>query len=315
MKEQELDQIHIDFSSDSTILLNICLAIIMFGIALEIRRQDFQRLKRHPRAALIGTVGQFILLPAFTFIFILFMQPQASIALGLILVGACPGGNISNFLSHFSGSNSALSVSLTGIATLLSLIMTPLNFEFYAWLYPPTRELLKGIFIDPWSVIETITIIMGIPLISGLLVQQRFPHFADRLGPILRKLSILIFIAFVGVALANNFTLFQNYIHEVLLVVFLHNALALALGYYWAQLTRLSRRDSRTLSLEMGIQNAGLGLVLVFTFFSGMGGMALVTAWWGIWHITAGLTLAFYWNRHPALPEHPAGQSSLEKTE
>lgn len=313
MEEKKLDQINIDFNSDSTLLLNICLAIIMFGIALEIRRKDFVQLKRHPRSAFIGAAGQFILLPAFTFLFIVLFQAQASIALGLILVSACPGGNISNFLSHYSRSNSALSVSLTGIATLLSLVMTPLNFEFYAWLYPPTRELLQGIFIDPWSVIKTITIIMGIPLISGLLVQQRFPHFADRLGPVLRKLSIVIFIAFVGVALANNFTLFQNYIHEVLLIVLLHNGMALALGYYWGKVTRLSRRDSRTLSIEIGIQNAGLGLVLVFTFFSGLGGMALVTAWWGIWDIAAGLALAAYWNRHPIPPEDSEVASNLEQ--
>lgn len=314
MEEKKLDQINIDFNSDSTLLLNICLAIIMFGIALEIRRQDFEQLKRHPRAALIGTAGQFLLLPAFTYLFIVLSQPQASIALGLILIGACPGGNISNFLSHYSKSNSALSVSLTGIATLLSLIMTPVNFELYAWLYPPTRELLQGIFIDPWSVIKTITIIMGIPLISGLLVQQRFPHFADRLGPQLRKLSIVIFIAFVLVALANNFSLFQDYIHEVLLIVLLHNGMALALGYYWGKITRLSRRDSRTLSIEIGIQNAGLGLVLVFTFFAGLGGMALVTAWWGIWDIAVGLALAAYWNRHPAPTEDSALSPDLKES-
>lgn len=297
---KKLDQIQLNFDSDSLFLLNICLAIIMFGIALDIRKADFQNLRKNPRAALIGIIGQFVLLPLATFLFVYLFEPLPSIALGLILVGACPGGNISNFLSHYSKSNSALSVSLTGVSTLLSLLMTPLNFELYAYLYPPTRALLSEIYLDPASVIKTIFLIMGLPLLAGLLVQNRLPQLANRVAPPLKKLSILIFLAFVVIAFANNIELFIHYIDHVLLLVALHNGMALLLGFYLGRSTRLSIRDSRTLAIETGIQNSGLGLVLVFAFFSGLGGMALTTAWWGIWDIIAGLSIAAYWNRHPA---------------
>lgn len=307
---KKLDQIQLNFDSDSLFLLNICLAIIMFGIALDIRKADFQNLRKNPRAALIGIIGQFFLLPLATFLFIYLFEPLPSIALGLILVGACPGGNISNFLSHYSRSNSALSVSLTGVSTLLSLLMTPLNFELYAYLYPPTRTLLSEIYLDPVSVVKTIFLIMGLPLLAGLIVQNRLPHIANRVAPYLKKLSILIFISFIVVAFVNNIDLFTHYIHHVLLLVALHNGMALLLGYYLGRSSRLSLRDSRTLSIELGIQNSGLGLVLVFAFFPGLGGMALTTAWWGIWDIIAGLTLAAYWHQHPApLIPSPSGHS------
>jgi BASS family bile acid:Na+ symporter len=293
----KIDNIKINFSEDSLFLLNVCLAIIMFGIALEIKLVDFNNLIKNPKGAIVGLSAQFIALPLVTFLLILLFKPTASIALGMILVAACPGGNISNFMSHLSGSNAALSVSLTSVATFLALIFTPLNFEFYGHLYGPTSQLLQNIELDPWEVVKTILLIILIPLIAGVLVQKQLPKLAAKVAPSFRTMSILIFLGFVAVAFANNFDLFLEHVGAVALLVFIHNALALSTGYGLARVSGLDQRDSRTLAIETGIQNSGLGLVLIFTFFDGLGGMALVTAWWGIWHILSGLSIAFFWSR------------------
>ncbi len=296
---RKIDALRLNFSEDSLFLLNICLAIIMFGIALDIRLDDFRNIWRKPKPAVIGLLSQFILLPLFTFLLILVLRPLPSIALGMMLVAACPGGNISNFLSHLSGSNSALSVSLTTVATVLSLAFTPLNLELYANLYAPTRELLRSISIDPADVLRTIFTIIALPLLIGILFQYALPRWAKTLAPVLKVLSILIFLGFVAIAFSNNYTLFLEYIRAVIFLVFIHNALAYLLGYNLARFSGLSPRDRRTLAIETGIQNSGLGLVVIFAFFEGLGGMALLTAWWGIWHIITGLGVAFFWSRRP----------------
>lgn len=296
-----IDALRLNFSADSLFLLNICLAVIMFGIALDLDLKDFKILIKNPKSALVGLLSQFVILPLLTYLLILVWKPQASIALGMILVAACPGGNISNFMSHLSKSNTALSVGLTTLATFASLLMTPLNFKLYASLYPPTKALLTDINIDEWSVITTIFTIVLIPLLAGLAFSKWQKQLAKKLSPIFKVASIIIFLAFVIIAFSKNFELFLDYIHMVAVLVLIHNAIALSSGYSLARLFALSRRDRRTIAIETGIQNSGLGLVIIFTFFGGLGGMALVTAWWGIWHIIAGLSLAFIWSRSKSL--------------
>lgn len=297
----EIDAIRLNFNSDSLFLLNICLAIIMFGIALEIKVKDFKILLANPKPALVGLVSQFIVLPFLSYLLILLLNPHPSIALGMILVAACPGGNISNFMSHLAKANAALSVGLTSVATFLSLVMTPLNFKLYGSLYPPTAEILTTIELDFWDVSKTVFMIILLPLAIGLLVQYRFPNWSNKVSKFFRIGSILIFIGFVVIAFSNNLDLFVNYIHLVIGLVFVHNLMALLTGYSFASILGLSTQNRRTLAIETGIQNSGLGLVLIFAFFEGLGGMAMVAAWWGIWHIITGLSLAAFWSRKPIL--------------
>jgi len=271
----------------------------MFGIALEIRTEDFKVLLKNPKPAILGLLSQFIILPFLSYILILILQPQPSIALGMILVAACPGGNISNFMSHLGKANAALSVGLTSVATFLSLLMTPLNFKLYGSLYEPSAQLLTSIELDFLEVSKVVLLIILLPLALGLLVQNRLPKLSQKMASYFRIGSILIFIAFVVIAFSKNFQLFLDYIHLVIGLVFIHNLLALSTGYSVGALGGLAPRDRRTLAIETGIQNSGLGLVLIFAFFDGMGGMALVAAWWGIWHIVSGLGLATYWSRKP----------------
>lgn len=291
-----IDAIRLNFSAESLVVLNICLAIIMYGIALDINTKDFKVILQNPRGAVLGILSQFIALPFLSYLLILVLEPQPSIALGMILVASCPGGNISNFMSHLSGGNTALSVGLTSVSTLLSLVFTPLNFQFYGSLNPNTAVLLEEIHLNFMDVFQTVLTIILIPLALGLLSRKKFPEITKRLSPLFRIGSILIFIAFVVIAFSKNVDLFLDYIQAVAFLVLVHNALALTTGYSLASIAKLSDRDRRTLTIETGIQNSGLGLVLIFAFFEGMGGMALVAAWWGIWHIISGLGLSFYWS-------------------
>lgn len=294
---QSLNAAQLNFDNDGLLLLNIALAIIMFGVALGISLDDFKGLAKNPKAVILGIVSQFLLLPLFTFLLVLLFKPEPSIALGMILVAACPGGNISNFMTHLSKGNAALSVSLTAIASVLAVVMTPLNFQFYASHYSPTAELLKAINLNPADLLEILLIILGIPLILGMWLRNKKMNLAIKLSNLLKPVSIILFLIFVIIAFSKNIDVFKNYIHYVLALGIIHNVLALALGYFIARLFTLSIKDTRTLTIDTGIQNSGLGLVLVFSFFADLGGMAIMVAFWGVWHIVSGLSMAMYWSK------------------
>ncbi len=294
---QQLDGVKINFDSDGLWVLNIALAVVMFGVALGITLDDFKRLLKQPKLVLLGVLSQFVLLPFVTFLVILILKPQPSIALGMMMVAACPGGNISNFMTHLAKGNTALSVTLTAFATFLAIFMTPLNFQLYGNLYAPTAEILKTVSLDPIALFKVVGIILGIPLILGMSLRMRNEALAGRLSRILKPLSIVVFIAIVIIAFSNNLDIFNEYVHHVLAIGIGHNLLALFLGFMIARIFKLSFRDQKTLAIETGIQNSGLGLLLIFTFFNGLGGMAILAAFWGIWHIISGLILATLWSK------------------
>jgi BASS family bile acid:Na+ symporter len=293
----DIDLVRLNFNEDSVGVLNFILALIMFGVALEIRLDDFRRLAKAPLISLIGLTSQFLLLPAITCLLVFVLQPPPSIALGMILVAACPGGNISNFMTYLAKGNTALSVSLTAVGTVLAIVMTPFNLSFWGGLYPPVAGILKDVSLDAIDVLKTILLIAGLPLVIGMYVGEKWHTLSLKISKLIKPVSIVIFLAFVALAFANNFDIFTTYIHLVLLVVFIHNAVALSCGFFTARLAGLTFRDQKTIAIETGIQNSGLGLLLVFSFFDGLGGAALVAAWWGIWHIISGLLIATFWSR------------------
>lgn len=292
---ENLDSLKINFDTEGLWVLNITLALIMFGVALEISIDDFKRLFKSPKILLTGIISQFFLLPLVTFIFIKLVNPMPSIALGMMMVAVCPGGNISNFMTQMAKGNAALSVSLTAIATLVSLVMTPFNLHFWGNLYAPTAQILKTIELNPWELVKLVTLILGVPLIIGMWIRNYKSNLADKLSKILKPVSLIIFMLFIIIAFYDNFEIFINYVHYVLILVIAHNILALLTGFYFAKAMKLSYKNQKTLSIETGIQNSGLGLLLIFSFFEGLGGMALLVAFWAIWDIISGLTLASYW--------------------
>lgn len=305
----DLDAIDVTMNGGST-LLNVVLALVMFGVALGIKPSTFVDIIKNPKSIITGIICQILLLPALTLCLIIacgdFISPM--IALGMILVASCPGGNVSNFITSLSRGNSELSVSLTAFNTAACIFTTPINFAFWGKLYLNFANNhnigeLPELQIPFWEIFQSIVIIMGIPLILGMLCGQYLPKVTKILKKPLQYLSIAVFIAMVILIFVGNFDAFMRCIKYIFLVVFLHNLLALGIGFGTSTMLKLPYKDRRTLTIETGIQNSGLGLILLLNpnifpdagVWANNGGMLVITAWWGVWHIISGLTLAFLW--------------------
>jgi BASS family bile acid:Na+ symporter len=295
----DIDAIRLHFTPESLIALDVILAFVLFGVALDMKVEDFKGIVSAPKGTLIGLVAHSLVLPAVAFLLTILLKPAPSIALGMLLVASCPSGNISNFLVNYAHGNPALSVTIAAFSMIGSIVFTPFNLSFWGHMNPATRPILQQVALSPWQVFGTIVVLLAIPTVLGMTVAAHFPGFADRARKAFRVLSLVFFAVFVVGALVANLQFFKEYVPRVAMFVFLLNALALATGYYVAKLARLPEPDRRAVSFEVGIQNAGFGLALVFNFFGGLGGMAIVAAWWGIWHLLAGTTLATWWRRHP----------------
>ena len=302
----ELDIVRLNFSEQGLMILDMTLFFIMYGVALNLKIDDFKAVVKRPRSPIVGLISQFLLLPLLTLILVLILKPCASIALGMFMVAACPGGNISNFMALLAKGNVALSVSLSAISTLLSIVMTPLNFVFWSGFYQPAADILQEIAMDPVSIFLKILIILAVPLALGMWTAQKFPKFTARAIKPVRWASIVIFGGYVVAALSINFQFFLDYVPLIVGYVFLHNLIALSSGYFFAWINKLPLADRRSISIETGIQNSGIALVLIFgPIFDGLGGMALIAALWGIWHILAGLSLSGIWSRLSVSPAKP----------
>ena len=298
----EMDLVRLNFNPQSLWALNFIIGLVMFGVALDLKVSDFKAVLVMPKPVLIGLTGQFLLLPAFTFLLVLAIRPSPSVALGMMLVAACPGGNISNFLTHYAKGNTALSITMTAISTAVAIVMTPLNLSLWGGLNPETAKILRIVALDPLDMLLAVFLLLGLPMAVGMWVGHRFPNFVDKAHKPVKIFSLVVFGLFVIGALAANWRYFLDFVGFVVFAVFLHNGLALLTGYFAARFAGLPERDRRAVSIEVGIQNSALGLILIFNFFDGLGGMAIVTAWWGIWHIISGLTVATLWSRREPDP-------------
>lgn len=293
-----VDDVVLSFTPGTLTILNIVLGLIMLGIALDTAPSDFRVVAKHPKPFIIAILTQLLVLPIVTFLLTLVLPVTPSMALGMILVACCPPGNISQVLTHRSGGNVALSVSMTAVGNLVYIVAMPLSIAFWGSLHPTARDLLREVALDPWKMLLEIFLIVGLPFAVGLLLRAKLPRFAARVQPFVKWFSLLALVGFIIGALVGNWAVFISVIGIVLLVVALHDATALALGYGTAVLGGLGTRERKAMTFEVGIRNAGLGLGLVFAFFGGLGGMAIVAGWWGIWDIVAGLILAGLWARH-----------------
>lgn len=312
MKEQleSLNSVAINFGAEGVMIVNIILAFVMFGVALEIKPRTLKEIVKKPKSIIVGLLLQWVLLPVVTFTVALALNPLITpmVALGMILIASCPGGNISNFLSALSNGNTALSVSMTAITTAFSPIITPLNFFFWGTMYSRFISMKNDIpmLVIPFGpMLEQIMLLLGLPILLGLLFAHYFPNATKRIVRPSQMISVLLFIGMVIVAFMQNFHIFVDNIFYVFFIVLLHNGVALATGYFGGRLARLSRYNVKTLTIETGIQNSGLGLVLLFNpaifppeiWHGHYGGMLFVTAWWGIWHIISGLSVAFVFRK------------------
>ena len=305
----ELDQAAFNFSDEGKIWLDIVIGFIMFGIALGLKLSDFKILVSNPKPIIVGFLSQFVLMPLLTFILEIslsqFISP--SIGLGMILVASCPGGNISNYISSLAKGNIALSVSLTALSSVSSIILTPLNFTFWGNLflnfYDKNNNLVAvpTLSINILDVFSVIIVVIGIPLILGILLNTKFPKITSKIYDPIKRLSAFPFFGLIGILFYSNFELFLTYIQYVFFIVLIHNLFAFLLGYNFAKLNKLELLDRKTISIETGIQNSGLALALLFNplIFPedfAIGGLAFIAGLWGIWHIIAGFSIAAYWN-------------------
>lgn len=302
-----IDNIAVNINPAGMHAINIVLAFVMFGVALGIRPSMFKQVFRKPKSAILGVICQMVLLPALTFCLAILMNDWISpmMGLGMILVASCPGGNISNFISSISRANTELSVSLTAISTGAAIFTTPANFALWGGLYlksASVAQTLPELHIPFWEIFETIVILLGIPLLLGILCAKYLPKLTEKLKKPLQYISIAFFVVMVVLAFGQNIKAFNQCIKYIFAVVLVHNLLALLIGYTVGTIFSVPRRDRRTLTIETGIQNSGLGLVLLFNpaifgNFPPHGGMLVITAWWGIWHIVSGLATAFIFSR------------------
>ncbi|MHA6670168.1 bile acid:sodium symporter family protein [Homoserinimonas sp. A447] len=295
-----IDEVTLNFNPTSLLALDVVLALIMFGIALAVKVDDFRAVLRMPKAITVALAAQFLLLPAVTFGLTFLLNVGPSIALGMILVACCPPGNISQVLTNQARGNVALSVSMTAVGNLLAIFLMPINFAFWGSLHPTASTILEAVELDAVDMLIKIVVIIGLPFALGILIGNRWPKVTAKVQPWVRRISLVALLAFIVIALIGNWAYFMAYIGVVLLAVFLHDAVALALGWSTARLSGLDVPSTKAVTFEVGIRNAGLGLGLVFAFFDGLGGMAIVAGWWGIWDIIAGLALATFWARRRA---------------
>lgn len=282
------EKIPVHFSEGDQLGLYICLGLVMFGVALGLDKATLVSVFKKPKGLVVGLLAQCVLLPALTLALVFIMRPSPGIACGMFLMAAVPGGNVSNFISKIAGGNVALSVGLTAISTVTAIFVTPLNFAFWSSFYPPVQDLRAEFDISIIQTAETILYLTLIPVVLAMLLTYAKPVFAKKLEKPMNTFSGIVFAIFVVVAFWQNKDAFIQFAGNAFLYVLLMNGLGFVGCLYFARLCGLGKPEQKTVSIEAGIQNAGMALVLVLQFFGANGEAALTAAIWGIWHIISG---------------------------
>ncbi|WP_145372812.1 bile acid:sodium symporter family protein [Staphylococcus cohnii] len=262
------------------------LGIVMLGMGLTIDPKDFKIIFQAPRSVIVGVILQYTIMPLSAFLIVKLFHLPPEIAIGVILVGCCPGGTSSNVMSYLANANVALSVAITSVSTLLAPFLTP------ALIYLFAHEWLQVSFISMfWSVVQVILI----PIIIGFVLQKVFKKFADTTATALPIVSVvaisLILASVVGSSkaqiLATGLLIFA--------VVILHNLIGYVLGYTFAKILKLDRPDKKAVSIEVGMQNSGLAVSLATVHFNPLS--AVPGAVFSLIHNITGPILAKYWNK------------------
>lgn len=286
--------------STQQLVLSLVLMTMVFSVALELRAADFRRVAQMPRAVVAGLVPQFVLLPVATWLATLWLDLPPATEAAMILVACCPGGSLSNVVTHLSGGHVALSVSISAVAALIALVATPLNFAWMIAANPVTAGWLTTLEIDPRGIWWSLLALLALPMAAGMLLHRQRPALAARLRRPLGRFSLFALLAFIAIGLVRERHLLTAQILPQFTVVVLHNAAGLLLGWLAATAFRVAERDRRAITIEGGMQNSGLALGIIAVQFGGDLGMVIVASLWGIWHIVSGLSLAGWWRRRDA---------------
>ena len=264
---------------------------MMFAVALGLRTEHFRFFKDNPKIYLAGVFAQIIGLPALTLLICYIVNPPPSVALGMILIACCPGGNTSNLLALFGRANTALSVSLTATSSLAAAFITPISIIFWSQLYAPTHSLFTDINLDKSSFLQNTLIILALPIIIGMLMARFAPYLSTKLQKPLSAIAGLGLIAIIVGACMQYMSVFLQLGITIFALVIAHNGLAFFMGYLSGIISGADKSSKRALTFEVGIQNSGLGIVILLTQLGGLGGAGVVAGLWGTWHIIAGLIL------------------------
>ncbi len=279
------------------IVLSLVLATMVFSVALELQLDDFLRVARSPKAVVVGLIPQFILLPVGTWAATLVLDLPPNVEAAMILVAACPGGSLSNVVTHFGRGNTALSVSISAVASLIALFATPFNFSWMVATNPATAGWLQTLNIDPSDIWISLFALLALPLALGLTLTRRLPDFSARIRKPLGNFSLIALLAFIVLGLIKERQLLTLGLLPTLGLVVVHNASGLLMGWVTSGVMGLNTADRRAVTIEGGMQNAGLALGIIAVQFNADLGMVIIASLWGIWHIVSGMSLALLWRR------------------
>lgn len=286
-----VDALRVELSPTFQLIMSISLVVMMFTVALGLKLKDFMDLRKEPWAVGGGVLAQVLGLPLLTLGLIFWLQPAPSVALGMIVVASCPGGNVSNALTLFARGDTAYSVSLTSISAVSAAVVTPISILFWANQYGPTSVLVDRLDVDPSIFLVQTAGLLALPLLAGMSLAHWKPEFASVLRRMLIPVAFTILVGLILVGAFSNRDVLFSTEHSLIPLVMTHNALAFLMGGLAGFAMQLAGAKIRALTFEVGIQNAGLGLLLLLSQFGGVGGAVAVTALWGVWHITAGFVL------------------------
>jgi bile acid:Na+ symporter, BASS family len=282
------------------LILSLVLATMVFSVALELRVDDFRRVASTPRAVVCGLVPQFVLLPGATWLATLALDLEPNIEAAMILVASCPGGSLSNVVTHLGRGNTALSVSISAVASVMALVLTPFNFTWMVSTNPATASWLRTLDIDPSGIWWSLLALLALPMTLGLLMGHYRPALTQALRKPLGRFSVGALLLFIALGLVRERELLTAQILPQFVIVILHNAAGLLLGWLCALAFRVAERDRRAVVIEGGMQNSGLALGIIAVQFNADLGMVIIASLWGIWHIVSGMSLAWIWRRKDA---------------
>ncbi|WP_179999614.1 bile acid:sodium symporter family protein [Acinetobacter sp. YH12239] len=262
------------------------LGIIMFGMGMTMSWKDFKSVLSQPKAVAIGVGAQFIVMPLLAWGLCIAFRLPAEIAIGVLLVGCCPGGTASNVIAYMAKANVALSVACTSVSTMLAPLLTPLIFYLLA---------SQWIDIDVVAMLVSVMQVILFPIILGVIVSGLFKQKIDQYIEMMPMVSVIAIVLIVAAIIAGSKVQILHSGLLILAVVILHNGLGYFIGYWAAKLLQLNQADAKAVSIEVGMQNSGLGVALAAVHFAATPITALPSAIFSLWHNISGPILASYW--------------------
>lgn len=284
----------LQFGAVEKVLLPIMLAAIMLGMGLGLTTKDFRRILETPFQVILGSFGHFVIMPIAAFCVVLLLNLPYELALGVMLVGSCPSGATSNLVNYLAKGDVALAVTITTLSTLICPIFTPVILSLFTLVMNEPGNEISISFIE---MIKLVVVIIAIPISLGMTIRRFSEKFSKAIEKPYKIFSILFLVFVICFVVYKNRADMLNTMTLVGAAVILHNILALVLGYFIPKALRIPEIQSRTIAIEMAIQNTTLGMTIAVTFFSQMPAVALPSAVFSLWMYMTGLTMAYIWSR------------------